>query len=175
MKPNRRKLLINSRTKSIFSLFLVFSFVVAIVFLGWEIILQYLYANHYELYESLYSHSNLGLVLKSILLVFWVGFTFFSAYFFVENKYNGIFARIDSVFSDVSQGQDRRLFFREGDSFAYVGETFNRMVANLKTGDYVNQKDNIQKIVQRIEELLQKEGAPKEELEEVLKNLKELI
>ena len=175
MKQNRRKLLINSRTKSIFTLFVVFSFIVAVVFLGWEIILQYLYANYYQVYESLYTHSNLGLVFKSILLIFWVGFTFFAAYFYVESKYNGIFARLDRMFNDVSLGHDRQLFFRDGDSFAHVGESFNRMLANMKTGNYVQQKENIRKIIDKIENLLQKQGAPRQELEEILKELKEFL
>ena len=175
MKQNRRKLLINSRTKSIFALFVVFSFIVAIVFLGWEIIIHFLYLNYYEIYESLYSYSNLGLVLKAILLIFWVGFTFFSAYFYVENKYNGIFARLDHVFNDVSHGQNKRLFFRDDDAFAYVSESFNRMVANLKTGNFVTQKEEIKDIIKKIEDLLNRQDAPSQELEKILEDLKQLL
>ena len=175
MKANRRKLLINSRTKSIFLLFVVFSFIVAVVFLGWEIILQWLYANHYELYEQLYAHSNLSLILKSILLIFWVGFTFFSAYYYVETKYNGIFARLDRFFTNISHGHDKRLFFRENDSFAYVGESFNRMMANLKTGNYTYNKEKIEDIIKKIEELSKTDSAPKEKLEVILRELKELL
>ena len=175
MSQNRRKLLINSRTKSIFVLFVVFSFVVAVVFLGWEIILQYVYANYYEIYESLYSHSNAGLVMKSVLLIFWVGFTFFSAYFYVETKYNGIFSRIDRLFNDVSHGQDKRLFFRDGDSFAYVGENFNRMIANLKTGKFMQHKDEIKNIIKKLEDLLKIEGVPSQEVEAILNDLKQLL
>ena len=167
--------MINSRTKSIFLLFVIFSFIVAIVFLGWEITFQYIYANHYELYEQLYTHSNLSLILKSVLLIFWVGFTFFSAYFYVENKYNGIFARLDHVFTDISHGQNARLFFRGDDSFAYVSESFNRMIANLKTGNYIQNKENVQDIVHKVEELLKKEDAPREQLEAILNDLKELL
>ena len=175
MTQNRRKLLINSRTKSIFALFVVFSFIVAVVFLGWEIILQWLYANQYEVYESLYAHSNMGLVLKSVLLIFWVGFTFFSAYFYVETKYNGIFSRIDRLFNDISHGQDKRLFFRDGDPFAYVAEDFNRMIANLKTGKYVQHKEEIKAIVQKLEDLLKKEGVPRQEVESIIGDLKQIL
>ncbi|MBN1521028.1 MAG: hypothetical protein JW928_00730 [Candidatus Aureabacteria bacterium] len=175
MKQNRRKLLINSRTKSIFALFVVFSFIVAFVFLGWEIIIQFVYFNHYELYESLFGFSNLGLLLKSILLVFWVGFTFFSAYFYMESKYSGIFARMDRLFTDISQGQDKRLFFRESDSFAYIAESFNRMVANLKTGGDISQQDKIQEVVKKLENLLQRDDVPKQEIETILKTIKEFL
>jgi hypothetical protein len=175
MKQNRRKLLINQRIKSMFILFCFFSFLVAFFFLGWEIILQWMYSHYYEVWEKVDSLSNMGLILKSFLLILWVGFTFFSAYFYVESKYNGVFARMDRLFSDITNGQDKRLFFRETDSFSYVAESFNRMLANVKTSAHLHNKEKMKELVRKLEELSGMQGAPRAEIEAVVKDLKEFL
>jgi hypothetical protein len=175
MVQNRRKLLINSRIRAFFFLFLVFSFLVAMVFLGWEIIKGYLYVENFGLYEKIFSNANLNLIVKSGLLILWALFAFFAAYYYIEQKYNGIFSRLDNVFTELSNGQDKRLFFREGDPFAYVAESFNRMISNLKTGGYLQHREKISEIAVKLEELLKKENISRPDLDSALIELKKYL
>ena len=174
MNKNRRKVFINNRIKAIFTLFFVLSFLVAFVFLGWDIFIQYLDVNHYEMYETLYS-AHIGLILKTILLIFWIGFTLFSAYYYMEGKYNGIFARMDRLFNDISKGEEKKLFFRDGDSFAYLAESFNRMVANLRTQGYVAQQEKLKAVLQKLEELSKSDQPHKQEIENIIEDIKKFL
>ncbi len=174
MKKNRRRLFISNRIKAVFSLFFVLSFLVAFVFLGWDIFLQYLDVNHYEVYETLYN-AHIGLVLKTVLLIFWIGFTLFSAYYYLEGKYNGIFARMDRLFNDISKGEEKKLFFRDGDSFAYVAESFNRMVENLRTQGYIAQQEKLKEMLNKLEELSKKDQPHKTEIESIINDIKKFL
>ncbi|MCK5708719.1 MAG: hypothetical protein KAI43_13810 [Candidatus Aureabacteria bacterium] len=179
MIQNRRKLFTNTRTRWVFTIFILFSIIVAFIFLGWTFIInffdEHIYDENAEVFNYALHHGNVILLLKTILLLCWVGFSSFSAYIYLENKYNGIFARIDRLFNDISSGQEKQLFFRDGDSFAYIAESFNRMVSNLKTGTSPSQKDKVSAIIKKAEELMEKDSDSKDVLAQVVSELKELV
>ena len=123
----RRKRFFSARRfQYFFGAYLFATILLAVSFISKEYVRVLFYGYMVPLYSK-----RLDIVLKILLVPGWAIITFLFVGVYMNLKMLGVFNRIKNVCDDLANGVYRRLVFRKTDSFAYVGNSFNKMVDKL--------------------------------------------
>ncbi|MBN2144777.1 MAG: hypothetical protein JW774_09165 [Candidatus Aureabacteria bacterium] len=124
---NKRKLFVNNRVRLYFAGYIFFSFLIVILFLGWEFFIELLIYGFPQIQSYLSEVRGFPVVVKVILLLLWGTSSFLVAYTYLDAKFLGIFSRMNDCFEKMIHDDSIDLQFRKDDPFIYLGESFNSM------------------------------------------------
>jgi hypothetical protein len=124
---NKRKLFVNNRVRIYFAGYILFSFLIVILFLGWEFFIELLIYYFPQVQSQLSNVRGFPVVVKITLLLLWGCSSFLVAYTYLDAKFMGIFTRMNESFQNMIQDESLVLQFRKEDPFCYLGESFNSM------------------------------------------------
>jgi methyl-accepting chemotaxis protein len=161
---NRRRLLLNTKFQMMFGLYTFATMAVAIVIIIRDYIQIFV-----PVFMTGTQGSQIGTPLKVLLLPGWVILTFLIFYVYMNARTLGVFQRISETCERIMQGQSIRLAFRSGDSFGFLGASFNAMVDTLK-----EREKNFMKTLEKTRDLLLRLAGRRDAESEIKEILKEI-
>ncbi|EKD26209.1 MAG: hypothetical protein ACD_79C01306G0003 [uncultured bacterium] len=111
--------------------FWIFTSVIVVFFL-WSFIISYIQNSSLKGFVDFLINSNYIFASKFFLLVLWGSFSIYMSLLYVNAKYLGVISRLDYLFNSISVGNwDSIMFFRTGDTFSFMANSFNKMKQGL--------------------------------------------
>ncbi|EKD26210.1 MAG: hypothetical protein ACD_79C01306G0004 [uncultured bacterium] len=127
MLENNRNLFISSKLRNFFIFYVLFSILVSVLFLGWEIFIEIIASSMQADADSLNYLRGFPTVIKVSLLLLWGMFSFLISYIYLDAKFMGIFSRMDELFNNMINDDSLTLSFRKNDNFDFLAESFSKM------------------------------------------------
>jgi hypothetical protein len=167
---NKRKLFVNNRVRIYFTGYIFFSFLIVILFLGWEFFIELLIYGFPQIQSQLADLRGFPVVVKITLLLLWGCSSFLVAYTYLDAKFLGIFTRMDESFQKMIEDDSIALQFRKEDPFCYMGESFNSM-KQMFLARIQKRRTLLHSLEKEIQTVTDK--IPEEKIQEIVKTIDE--
>lgn len=127
-KKIQRKVLSGQKIRAIFAVYILFTMALLIILN--IAVFSNIFLNMFS--PSLVSGINsFNPVVWFLMMLVWVGYSFFFAYHYAVSKIQGMVTRMGKTFSRIAEGEIQRLSFRKNDPFHDVAANFNHMIKHM--------------------------------------------